>query len=507
LNRAPRAEAPETAATDVDPSVDLEGVDPSAMLGPAATPSARERAVSPAVSRTARDSLREIWALSWPVMLSQVLLNVVALIDIAMVGRLGAEKVAAVGYATQFSQLSQSVLFAVGFATVALMAHAIGARDSQRARRSLAASLCVSVGAAAAFTAILLAAPGALLAALGADPAVARASIPYLQLVVSSSLLLAVGMTLEFALRADRDTRTPMLIASVVTAVKIAGNAVLIFGAGPFPRLELVGAGIATFASQGIGLLLFLTVLVRSSGDSPLGVRPRDFAAARPYLGEVVRLALPSVGERLANNLALLAYFRVLSGYGSVAIAAYTVGVRLLAFTWIPGTAFGTAASTLVGQALGAGRREAAVQAGWRANRLSLVVAIVLGAACAAMPRFLAGLFTHDAALIEELVPFMIVLALVQPALQSHFALGGAHRGAGDTFTPFVAAAIGNWALRVPLAFLFALAFDAPVLWIWLVILFDHVARWVWLAHSFRRGRWSTANARALRRSGTPSRS
>ena len=143
------------------------------------------------------------------------------------------------------------MLYAVGFATVALMAHAIGARDPLRARHSLAAALLVSVGTAAVLTAILLAAPGAMLAALGADPAVARAAIPYLQLVVGSSLPLAVGMTLEFALRADRDTRTPMLIAAVVTAVKIAGNAVLIFGAGPFPRLELVGAGLATFAVAG----------------------------------------------------------------------------------------------------------------------------------------------------------------------------------------------------------------------------------------------------------------
>lgn len=488
--RPERGESPETAAADVDPSVDFEGTDPSATLASAATPSARERAVSPAVSRAARHSLREIWALSWPVMLSQVLLNVVGLIDIAMVGRLGSESVAAVGYATQFFHLSQSVLFAVGFATVALMAHAIGARDPLRARQSLAAAMMVSVGTAAVLTAILLAAPGALLAALGADPEVARVAIPYLQLVVGSSLPLSVGMTLEFALRADRDTRTPMLIAAVVTAVKIAGNAVLIFGAGPFPRLELVGAGLATFLSQGIGLLLFTTVVVRASGDSPLALRPRDFAAARPLVREVVRLAVPGVGERLANNLALLAYFRVLSGYGSVAIAAYTVGVRLLAFTWIPGVAFGTAASALVGQALGAGRSEAAVAAGWRANHLSLVVAIVLGGAWALMPRFLAGLFTHDAELIEELVPFMIVMALVQPALQSHFALGGAHRGAGDTFTPFVAALIGNWALRVPLAFLFAGAFDAPVLWIWLVIFGDHVARAVWLVLSFRRGRW-----------------
>ena len=483
----------EAAAAEVDLAVDLEGTDLPAMLGSAATPAARESAIAPDPAH----ALREIWGLSWPVMLSQVLLNVVGLIDIAMVGRLGAEKVAAVGYATQFSQLSQSVLYAVGFATVALMSHAIGARDPARARHSLAAALMVSVGTASVLTTILLASPRAMLAALGADPAVAASAIPYLQLVVSASLPLSVGMTLEFALRADRDTRTPMLIASVVTAVKIAGNGVLIFGAGPFPRLELVGAGLATLLSQGIGLLLFTTVVVRSPGGSPLALRPRDFAAGRAHVREVVRLTVPGVGERLANNLALLAYFRVLSGYGSVAIAAYTVGVRLLAFTWIPGTAFGTAASTLVGQALGAGRRDAAEQAGWRANRLSLVVAVVLGGLCAAMPRFLAGLFTHDAALIDELVPFMIILALVQPALQSHFALGGAHRGAGDTFTPFVAAAIGNWAFRVPLAFVFALVFDAPVLWIWLVILGDHLARWVWLAISFKRGRWATRRVRS----------
>jgi Na+-driven multidrug efflux pump len=237
-----------------------------------------------------------------------------------------------------------------------------------------------------------------------------------------------------------------------------------------------------------IGLLLFATVVERSSGSSPLALRFRDFAAARPLVRDVVRLAMPGVGERLANNLALLAYFRVLSEYGSVAIATYTVGIRLLAFTWIPGTGFGAAASTLVGHALGAGRSESASRAGWRATKLSLGVSIALGGVCVAIPRFLAGLFTDDAALIDALVPFLIVLALMQPALQAHFALGGAHRGAGDTFTPFVAAAIGNWGLRVPLACLFAFVWDAPVLWIWLVIFGDHVTRAVWLAASFARG-------------------
>jgi putative MATE family efflux protein len=370
------------------------------------------------------------------------------------------------------------------------MAQAIGARDTVRARRALAASLLVSFGSAAALSASMLAAPGLLLRGLGAEPDVVALCVPYLSLVVGSTPMLAISMTLEFALRADRRTRTPMAISSVVTVIKIALNALLIFGLAGFPRMGLTGAGVATAISQSIGLLLFLTVVWRSPPRSPLAVRRADFAAARPLAREVVRLSLPGVGERLANNLALLAYFRVLSGYGSLAIAAYTVGVRLLAFTWIPGTGFGTAASTLVGQALGAGNPQAAARAGWRATGLSMGVAALLGAVTLIAPARIAGLFTQETALVAQLVPFLICLALSQPSLQTHFALGGALRGAGDTWTPFVAATVGNWVLRVPLAFLFAIALRLPVTWIWGVIVADHMARAIWLAASFRRGRW-----------------
>jgi Na+-driven multidrug efflux pump len=204
----------------------------------------------------------------------------------------------------------------------------------------------------------------------------------------------------------------------------------------------------------------------------------------------VARIALPGVAERLVMNLAILAYFRVLSEYGAVAIAAYTVGIRLLSFSWIPGASFGTATATLVGQALGARDERGAARVGWRATRLALAVAVTLGAVCALAREPLARLFTNDTALVAELGPFLLVLALAQPFLQTHFTLGGAHRGAGDTWTPLVAAAVGNWILRVPLACLFGIGLGWPVIWVWAAILFDHLARTIWLAWSFRRGRW-----------------
>ena len=114
----------------------------------------------------------------------------------------------------------------------------------------------------------------------------------------------------------------------------------------------------------------------------------------------------------------------------------------------------------------------------------------MLGGVCIAVREPLARLFTSDAEIVAALGPFLLCLALAQPFLQAHFTLGGAHRGAGDTFTPFVAAALGNWALRVPLACLAAFVFHADVVWVWYALLLDHMARTSWLALSFRRGRW-----------------
>jgi len=422
-------------------------------------------------------------------MLAQVLVSTVGLVDIAMVGRLGPDAVAAVGYASQFFNLAQAVLFAIGTACVALMARAIGAGDRPGARVALAGSLIVALATALLFLAIILAAPRWYLRGLGAAPAVIDEAIPYLFLILLSTVFLAVSITLESALRADRNTRLPMLIAVVVTAAKIGLNAVLIFGGLGVPKLGLVGAGLATVAAQALGLAVYVSILATSKRDSPLALETRDFRAARGALREVVRIALPGVGERLAMNLALLAYFRVLSVYGTVAIAAYTVGVRILAFSWIPGTGFGVAASTLVGQALGAGRREEAMQAGWRATRMAIGIAVPLGALCALAREPLGRLFTDDPAIIRALGPFLLCLALSQPFLQAHFALGGAHRGAGDTWTPFIAATVGNWLLRTPIAFLLAFVLRTDVIWVWYALTIDHLARAIWLAWSFRRGR------------------
>jgi putative MATE family efflux protein len=466
------------------PDAEASPAVPSASLVAAATAFARARL--PRATGTSA----EIWRLAWPSMLSQVLVSVVGLVDIAMVGRLGPAAQAAVGYATQIFHLAQSAFFAIGFACVALMARAIGARNPERARQALAGSLMFSVAVAVGFAAAVLAAPERVLGWLAAEPDVVALCVPYLSLLLLASILLSVSLVLESALRADRNPRTPMRIAAVVTTVKIGLNALLIFGWLGFPRLGLVGAGLATVGAQVVGLLLFSRAIRRAGAGSPFALRRSDFARARTLAGDLVRIAVPGIAERVVMNLALLVYFTLLGGYGTVAVAAYTVGVRVLSFSWIPGTGYAQAVATLVGQALGAGDERGAEHAGWRAARLALLTALALSVPCALAGEQVARLFTSDAATVAALVPFMICLAIAQPALQVHFTLGGAHRGAGDTWTPLTAAFVSNWVIRVPVAFVFAKVLETPLVWVWAALILDHVARCLWLAVTFRRGAW-----------------
>ena len=423
--------------------------------------------------------------------LSQILASAVSLIDIAMLGRLGPTSLAAVGYVTQFFWLAQAVLMAIGVAGVALIARALGAGDAARARAALGGSMVVAIGVSAGLAGVVLSVPRFWLGLLNAKPEVIELALPYLRLTLASTLLFAVSITLECGFRAARDTRTPLAVAIVVTAVKTLVNWLLIFGPFGLPRLGLPGAGAATVVAQVVAVALLGAANRRRGFGVALAFSLREITQAGENLREVVRLATPAMLERLVLNLALMDYFAMLGHYGSAAVAAYTVGVRITSFSWIPGTGFAAAAATLVGHALGAESPEAATRAGWRAARFAVGVSIVLGLGVAFARVPLARVFTNDESVIAALGPFMLTLALAQPLMGIHFTLGGALRGAGDTLTPLLAAAIGNWAFRVPLAYAFK-SHGLGVVWMWLALVFDHVARAVWISIAFVRGRWRT---------------
>ena len=220
-----------------------------------------------------------------------------------------------------------------------------------------------------------------------------------------------------------------MLIAMGVAARSKLGLelGVLIFGSAGLPSASGSGApDFATAISQGVGLALVLLVLLaRVPKSAPTALRFRDLFRRNPLTREVVRIAVPGVAERIVLNFGLLSYFWVLSNYyGTLAVAAYTVGISLLSFSWIPGTGYAQACSTVVGQALGARRPGAALAGSKRSLVLAVATAFRLGLLFAAFGMPLARIFTDDVAVVAALAPFMLCLAIAQPFLQMHFTLG-----------------------------------------------------------------------------------
>lgn len=468
-----------------------ESEDPEASPSiPAASVAAQAGSVSPGPPD------REIWSLSWPVILSQLLASAISLIDVAMLSRLGSDALAAVGYVTQFFWLAQAGLMAIGVAGVALISQALGSGQTARARAAFVSSIAVSVVLAALVCGAAGGAPLTLLGWLNATPEISALALPYLQLTLLASMLFGVSISYESGFRAARDTRTPLWVAGAVTVVKIALNYLLIFE--PL-QLGLVGAGIATLGAQALAVTALIAASRRGRARHALAFTSRDVRAAPTVLPELVRVAWPAVIERILLNIAVMAYFVVLGHYGPATVAAYTVGVRILSFSWIPATSFSAAAATIVGHAIGAGHVAAARLAAWRSMRIALVVATGLGVFFAAIRKPLAAAFTDDPAVLAGLDSFMLIVALAQPFLGIHFTLAGALRGAGATLWPLLSAFFGNWCVRVPMVWVLGYALRWDVMWLWIAMVTDHAVRTAWMLIVFRSRLWVPAALRQPR--------
>lgn len=431
--------------------------------------------------------------MAWPAILSFVVVNLVDIVDVRLVGPLGRQTLAAWGYATQSVNLVETLLVSVGIGTVALVARALGARDERRARQAIAGSLLVAFAVSGVGLALVMTIPRQLLGLLDAQPDVVEAAIPYFQLSAAAMVFYGAAFVFESSLRANKNTRAPLRIAVVVMSVKTALSIGLIFGVAGLPRLGLLGAGLATATAHAVGLVLYVVTSRLAAREGAVTTfRLSDLVGMGAVTREVVLVALPAMGERLIMNLALLTYFSILSIFGTSAIAAYAIGVRLLAISWTPGLGFAAAASTLVGQALGADDSRLAARTGARSLKLALGTMCVLSVLFYFLRTPLATAFTRDPQVASDLAPFMLMLALAQPFMGAHFTLGGVLRGAGDTVTPLVGAAVGNWCFRVPLAWIFARTFGARLEWVWAALVVDHLARLAINGAAFLRGRWAT---------------
>jgi putative MATE family efflux protein len=320
------------------------------------------------------------------------------------------------------------------------------------------------------------------------EPTVVDDTVRFLRAVLLAVPGAAIVFVVAASLRAAGDTRTPLVIGIVVSGLNILLAYVLIFGRLGVPALGVRGAGSATAIAFTAGAVLALWLLAR--GQLRLTVRWASFRLRGAVVRRVLRVGYPAALEQLLMQLGFFAYVIFVATYGTGPVAAYFIGARVLALSFLPGLGFAAAAGALVGQCLGAGRPIDADRSGWAAQRLALVMMSAAGAAIFLAAGRIAAVFVDNPEVIADAASFIRVLALCQPLMAFDFVMGGALRGAGDTRFPLVTALIAFWVCRLGAAWLVTHVLHLDLHWLWRVVILDFAARAILKTWRFRAGTW-----------------
>jgi putative MATE family efflux protein len=420
----------------------------------------------------------------------QLLSMMVGIVDTFLVGHLGAASLAAVGLANQWVFMATMLFGAIATGSTALIARFIGARDPDQANEVLRQSILLGALIGLIATLLGLSFAQQAVALLGAEQDVIGLGTSYLRVVSSIfffSTLMFIG---NASLRGAGDTRTPLFVMLVVNGLNIVVAWTAINGPFGLPQLGVVGSALGAATGRLVGGLLVIGILLRGRANIQLklaNLRP-DWALIR----RILRIGLPSGLEQLLFRTGHMVFARILAELGTVAYAANQVAMNGWSLSFMPGFGFALAATTLVGQSLGAKDPEGAQRRGYTAYRMGAALMGTIGLAFLLFPAQIVGFFTDDAQVIAIGTMPLRMVGLIQPLLAATMIFTGGLRGAGDTRWPMIVTGSSIWLVRLPLAYLFALVLDWGLPGAWGALALDLSLRGFLNFLRFRGGRWKT---------------
>jgi putative MATE family efflux protein len=412
----------------------------------------------------------------------------VGLVNTYLVGHLGAASLTAVGLGVQVSMAAMVLFSAVGTGATAVTARMIGAKDMKGANRVVSQSVLIAFGCGllSSFLLVTFAEPAMVL--MGATGESLAQGVLYLRIICIvfpvSSMIFVGGA----CLRGAGDTRTPLLVMGVVNVFNIVVAWVLVEGIGPFPALGVEGAAYGSALARFLGGLIVFVLLLKGRS----GLRLRWRGLDREVMWRILRIGLPASLDQLIFRIGSLVWIRIVASLGTVAFAAHQIVLNGESISFMPGWGFAVAATTLVGQGLGARDHERAEKDALVAFYFSAVFMSLMGIVFFLFAAQIVGLFTDDADIIAMGTLPLRLIGLVQPFLAAMMVFSGSLRGAGDTLTPMLVNGASVWLLRIPLSLLVVEWLGWGLTGVWMVMALDLTVRGIVLFWQFRVGRWKT---------------
>ena len=430
---------------------------------------------------------RAILLLAIPMVLEMAMESLFAIADVFFVAKLGADAVATVGLTESVLTLIYAVAMGLGIGATAMVARRIGEGDAEGASR--AAVQAIAVGLVLSSVLGLLGAIMAprLLVLMGGSPEVVAEGTSYARLMLGGNATILLLFLINAIFRGAGDAAIAMRVLWFANLINIVLDPCLIFGLGPFPEMGVTGAAVATNIGRGCGVLYaFSRLLRRGSRIEILGrLRPDVRVMLR-----LVRLSAAGTFQAFVGVASWIGLIRILSGFGSEALAGYTIGIRIIIFALLPSWGLSNAAATMVGQALGARDPQRAERAVWRAGFYNMCFLGVVGLVFILFAGPIIRIFTGDPAVMEYAADCLRLVSFGFLFYAYGMVLTASFNGAGDVWTPTVLNLFVFWLWEIPLAYVLAVELDVGPRGVFIAITVAFSTLAVASALVFRRGRW-----------------
>jgi putative MATE family efflux protein len=431
---------------------------------------------------------RAILLLAIPMVMEMVLESLFAVVDVFWVGRLGADAIATVGLTESLLSLVMAISFGLSLSTTAMVARRIGEKDPAGAAVAGVQAIAIGLAISAIIGIPCLFYGPDLLRLMGASPQVIAVGSGYARIALGGSAAIMMLFLNNAIFRGAGDAAIAMRLLWVSNIINLVLDPCLIFGWGPFPKLGVTGAALATFTGRSIGVLYQFYRLLRGTERirilrSQIRINPR-------ILLRLLRVSFTGILQFLIAHTSWIGLVRIVSIFGSAALAGYTIAIRILIFVLMPSWGLSNAAATLVGQNLGAKQPERAETSVWRTGLYNMIFLGVIGLFFVIFAEPVIHLFTSDPLVVPLAVSCLRILSYGNIGYAYGMVMLQAFNGAGDTITPTIVNFFGFWLLEIPLAYYLAIParmHSSGVFWSIVIAEASIAAVSIVL---FKRGRW-----------------
>ena len=431
---------------------------------------------------------RAILLLSIPAVLEMVMESVFVIVDIYFVSKLGANAVATVGITESMITIIYAIAIGLGTATTSMVSRRIGEKNPDAA--SIAAFQAILTGL---IVSIIIGIPGALfsknlLGMMGASKPIIDSMSGYTSIMLGGNIVIMMLFIINAIFRSAGDAAVAMKVLWIGNIINILLDPCLIFGLGPFPHMGVTGAAVATTIGRGTAVLVQFYLLF--FGKKRIRLTIKHMVVNFSIMMKLIKLSFGSIGQNLIGTTSWIALVRIISMFGSEVVAGYTIAMRIIGFTILPSWGISNAASTLVGQNLGAKKPDRAEKAVWVTGWINMILLGVIGVILVFFPEIFIRIFIDNENVIKAGVLGLRIVSIGFIAYGLGMVLVNSFNGAGDTTTPLKINIFAYWLVEIPLAWLLAIksGFNEEGVYIAIVVAESLMTLIAWLV--FRTGKW-----------------